>query len=74
MLSNFSILHSAVMLLVLAYLAMSIWAIILTARDKKLKTGDKGVWIASLVVVPVGVLLVWFSVALIRRRQNRQSV
>lgn len=74
MLTAFSVLHLVVMIVALAYLVVSIWAIIKTIRDGTLRTSDKVIWVAALVIVPLVTLVVWLVVQALKRRHKHRIV
>ncbi len=60
---SFSLLHMVVLLAAVVYLLCVITAAVLTVRDRTMRTPDKVVMIAVMVIFPIIGLVVFLSVA-----------
>ena len=65
---EFSPLHLVVVIAVVAAYAASIWAVVVTIIDRRYGTGEKVIWVAELLIVPVLGLVVWLIARAFRRR------
>lgn len=65
---EFSPLHLVVVITVVAAYAASIWAVVVTITDRRYGTGEKVIWVAELLIVPVLGLVVWLIARAFRRR------
>lgn len=63
--------HLGVLGLVVALLALSVWAAVVTIRDDRLPVGTKVVWVVVIFVFPIIGLAIWAAVrALLRRKRT----
>ncbi len=73
MLTNTSPSHLVILVVAVILLGLTIWAIVLTARDQSAQTANKIVWIIVLLFLPVIGLTLWAVARYFNRSATHDS-
>ena len=65
--------HTSLLVVALLMVGLTIWAIVSTANDKNIPTGNRVVWIVVLVIFPLLGLASWVVSRLTRRFSSNQQ-